>query len=106
MDGVRFPTTEQLHAHSMDMYRLSMDWPYASGTALALVPGAVHELRIQRVAYRFFTTTGPKPRKFFGGKAIDYQVHRVSALLMLQLRDTPELLLMDVIGFHWDAWRA
>lgn len=103
---IKRPTTAQLHANSHEMYRLSLHWPFPAGTAYALIEGAVHEVRIVRVAYRYFTTPGPRPRKWFGGKAVDYHVHRVQGKLVLAERGDPELVLFDVLASHWKAWSA
>ena len=101
---IRYPTTAQLHAHSHDMVRLSRNYPFGAGTALALVEGASHEVRLLRVGYTFFTTAGPRPWRIFGKPGIDHYLHRCAALLVLALRDTPEPLLLDVLAAHWVTW--
>lgn len=104
MGAIKRPTTAQLHNNSNAMYNLSLHWPYAGGTALALVPGAVHRVELLHVGYRFFTTAGSRPWKFFGRKAVDYQVHRCAARLVTIGQPMPELVLMDVLAFQWDQW--
>lgn len=104
MGEKRYPTTTQINEHNYAMPELSRDWPYSPGITFSLDPDAVHEVELLRTGYRVFTTPGPKPRKWFGSKGVDYYVHRVKGLLVLRTQPEPELLLFDVIANHWETW--